>query len=184
MQGVVKYVRVTFDLFPDRRQVCVAAVDCSKCQPVNSWRDEDQELSKVSPAPLSLSLWAAHLSGCGLGVVRVPKVWVAQYRYRPRSPAHWPRPHPTESLCSGSAVWSEVFGSADSHTVFSDHLSRAQAPRQSGETDPPLFPSQVHPLPTLTLHTHHCAHTLHHAHTSQFSRHQGVRGDSREDGQE
>ena len=47
MQGVVTYVRVTFDLFPDRRQVCVAAVDYAKCQPVNSWRDEDQELSKV-----------------------------------------------------------------------------------------------------------------------------------------
>ena len=28
-------------------QVCVAAVDEQKCQPVNSWRDEDQELSKV-----------------------------------------------------------------------------------------------------------------------------------------
>lgn len=48
VQGVVKYVRVTFDLFPDQRQVCVAAVDYAKCQPVNSWRDEDQELSKVS----------------------------------------------------------------------------------------------------------------------------------------
>ena len=47
VQGVVKYVRVTFDLFPDQRQVCVAAVDYAKCQPVNSWRDEDQELSKV-----------------------------------------------------------------------------------------------------------------------------------------
>jgi hypothetical protein len=47
VQGVVKYVRVTFDLFPDQRQVCVAAVDYTKCQPVNSWRDEDQELGKV-----------------------------------------------------------------------------------------------------------------------------------------
>ena len=47
MQGVVKYVRVTFDLFADERQVCVAAVDYCKCQPVNSWRDEDQELGKV-----------------------------------------------------------------------------------------------------------------------------------------
>ena len=47
MEGVIKYVRVTFDLFPDERQVCVAAVDYTKCQPVNSWRDEDQELGKV-----------------------------------------------------------------------------------------------------------------------------------------
>ena len=50
VQGVVKYVRVTFDLFPNERQVCVAAVDYTKCQPVNSWRDEDQELGKVGPA--------------------------------------------------------------------------------------------------------------------------------------
>ena len=48
MQGAVRYVRVIFDLFPDERQVCVAAVDYAKCQPVNSWRDEDQELGKVS----------------------------------------------------------------------------------------------------------------------------------------
>ena len=28
-------------------QLCVAAVDEAKCQPVNSWRDEDQEVAKV-----------------------------------------------------------------------------------------------------------------------------------------
>lgn len=28
-------------------QLCVAAVDEAKCQPVNSWRDEDQEVGKV-----------------------------------------------------------------------------------------------------------------------------------------
>lgn len=47
VEGVMRYVRVTFDLFPDERQVCVAAVDYAKCQPINSWRDEDQELGKV-----------------------------------------------------------------------------------------------------------------------------------------
>jgi len=30
-----------------RVQVCVAAVDEAKCQPINSWRDEDQEVGKV-----------------------------------------------------------------------------------------------------------------------------------------
>ena len=38
---------MVFDLFPDQSQVCVAAVDEGKCQPVNSWRDEDQDVSKV-----------------------------------------------------------------------------------------------------------------------------------------
>lgn len=47
VESVMRYVRVTFDLFPDERQVCVAAVDYAKCQPINSWRDEDQELGKV-----------------------------------------------------------------------------------------------------------------------------------------
>ena len=31
----------------DCMQVCVAAVDEAKCQPINSWRDEDQEVGKV-----------------------------------------------------------------------------------------------------------------------------------------
>lgn len=47
VEGVLEYCRVVFDLFPDQCQVCVAAVDEGKCQPVNSWRDEDQDVSKV-----------------------------------------------------------------------------------------------------------------------------------------
>eukprot|EP00731_Ephydatia_muelleri_P001374 Em0001g1374a len=47
VEAMTEYCRVVFDIFPDKYQVCVAAVDEQKCQPVNSWRDEDQELSKV-----------------------------------------------------------------------------------------------------------------------------------------
>ena len=48
VEAVLEYCRVVFDLFPDQCQVCVAAVDEAKCQPVNSWRDEDQEVMKVA----------------------------------------------------------------------------------------------------------------------------------------
>ncbi len=47
VESVLEYCRIVFDLFPDECQVCVAAVDEAKCQPVNSWRDEDQEVVKV-----------------------------------------------------------------------------------------------------------------------------------------
>ena len=47
VESVTEYCRITFDLFPDRHQLCVAAVDDTKCQPINSWRDEDQEIGKV-----------------------------------------------------------------------------------------------------------------------------------------
>ena len=51
MEGV--YCRVVLDLFPEQHQVCVAAVDESKCQPINSWRDEDQDIGKVSQSSKS-----------------------------------------------------------------------------------------------------------------------------------
>lgn len=47
VEAVCEYCRVVLDLFPDQYQVCVAAVDEAKCQPINSWRDEDQDVSKV-----------------------------------------------------------------------------------------------------------------------------------------
>ena len=47
VEAVSEYCRVVLDLFPDQYQVCVAAVDEAKCQPINSWRDEDQDISKV-----------------------------------------------------------------------------------------------------------------------------------------
>ena len=47
VEAVCEYCRIVFDLFPDQNQVCVAAVDEAKCQPINSWRDEDQEIGKV-----------------------------------------------------------------------------------------------------------------------------------------
>jgi hypothetical protein len=47
VEAVTEYCRVIFDLFPDEYQVCVAAADEVKCHPINTWRDEDQELSKV-----------------------------------------------------------------------------------------------------------------------------------------
>ena len=47
VESVCEYCRIVFDLFPDQYQVCVAAVDEAKCQPVNSWRDEDQDMGKV-----------------------------------------------------------------------------------------------------------------------------------------
>ena len=47
VEAVCEYCRVVLDLFPDQYQVCVAAVDETKCQPINSWRDEDQDISKV-----------------------------------------------------------------------------------------------------------------------------------------
>lgn len=47
VEAVSEYCRVVLDLFPDQYQVCVAAVDETKCQPINSWRDEDQDISKV-----------------------------------------------------------------------------------------------------------------------------------------
>ena len=48
VEAVSEYCRVVLDLFPEQHQVCVAAVDESKCQPINSWRDEDQDIGKVS----------------------------------------------------------------------------------------------------------------------------------------
>ncbi len=47
VEAVSEYCRVVLDLFPEQHQVCVAAVDEAKCQPINSWRDEDQEINKV-----------------------------------------------------------------------------------------------------------------------------------------
>lgn len=47
VEAITEYCRITFDLFPARYQLCVAAVDEAKCQPINSWRDEDQEIGKV-----------------------------------------------------------------------------------------------------------------------------------------
>ena len=47
VEAVSEYCRVVLDLFPDQYQVCVAAVDEAKCQPINSWRDEDQDIYKV-----------------------------------------------------------------------------------------------------------------------------------------
>ena len=47
VEAVSEYCRVVLDLFPEEHQVCVAAVDEAKCQPINSWRDEDQDISKV-----------------------------------------------------------------------------------------------------------------------------------------
>lgn len=47
VEAVSEYCRVVLDLFPDHYQVCVAAVDETKCQPINSWRDEDQDIGKV-----------------------------------------------------------------------------------------------------------------------------------------
>ena len=47
VEAVSEYCRVVLDLFPDQYQVCVAAVDKTKCQPINSWRDEDQDINKV-----------------------------------------------------------------------------------------------------------------------------------------
>ena len=47
VEAVSEYCRVVLDLFPEQHQVCVAAVDETKCQPINSWRDEDQDISKV-----------------------------------------------------------------------------------------------------------------------------------------
>ena len=55
VEAVSEYCRVVLDLFPNLYQVCVAAVDEAKCQPINSWRDEDQDISKVDPA---LLVWA------------------------------------------------------------------------------------------------------------------------------
>ena len=49
VEAVSEYCRIVMDLFPDQHQVCVAAVDEAKCQPVNSWRDEDQDINKVIP---------------------------------------------------------------------------------------------------------------------------------------
>ena len=72
VQGVVKYVRVTFDLFPDQRQVCVAAVDYTKCQPVNSWRDEDQELGKVLSS--TAIAWRRRHN------TQLPVCWLSLYR--------------------------------------------------------------------------------------------------------
>lgn len=54
VEAVLEYCRIVFDLFPDQCQVCVAAVDEAKCQPVNSWRDEDQEVVKVCCFPIKL----------------------------------------------------------------------------------------------------------------------------------
>ncbi len=48
VEAVSEYCRVVLDLFPDKHQVCVAAVDETKCQPINSWRDEDQQFAKVN----------------------------------------------------------------------------------------------------------------------------------------
>jgi hypothetical protein len=47
VEAVSEYCRVVLDLFPNQYQVCVAAVDEAKCQPINSWRDEDQDINKV-----------------------------------------------------------------------------------------------------------------------------------------
>ena len=48
VEAVSEYCRVVLDLFPEQHQVCVAAVDeAGKCQPINSWRDEDQDITKV-----------------------------------------------------------------------------------------------------------------------------------------
>ena len=47
VEAVCDYCRIVFDLFPNQYQVCVAGVDEAKCQPINSWRDEDQEMGKV-----------------------------------------------------------------------------------------------------------------------------------------
>lgn len=47
VEAVTEYCRIIFDLFPDDYQVCVAAADEVKCHPINTWRDEDQELTKV-----------------------------------------------------------------------------------------------------------------------------------------
>ena len=47
MYGTCVHTDMKKEMFP-YTQVCVAAVDEQKCQPVNSWRDEDQELSKVA----------------------------------------------------------------------------------------------------------------------------------------
>lgn len=51
VEAVSEYCRVILDLFPEQYQVCVAAVDETKCQPINSWRDEDQDISKVLHFP-------------------------------------------------------------------------------------------------------------------------------------
>lgn len=56
VEAVSEYCRVVLDLFPDQYQVCVAAVDEAKCQPINSWRDEDQDISKVGTSGLSTRL--------------------------------------------------------------------------------------------------------------------------------
>ncbi len=56
VEAVSEYCRVVLDLFPEQYQVCVAAVDEAKCQPINSWRDEDQDIYKVDEF-----LFKAHL---------------------------------------------------------------------------------------------------------------------------
>ncbi len=55
VEAVLEYCRIVFDLFPDQCQMCVAAVDEAKCQPVNSWRDEDQEIVKVRSQLVSIT---------------------------------------------------------------------------------------------------------------------------------
>ena len=59
VEAVCDYCRIVFDLFPNQYQVCVAGVDEAKCQPINSWRDEDQEMGKVSRP------WAFHVYTIG-----------------------------------------------------------------------------------------------------------------------
>ena len=70
VEAVLEYCRIVFDLFPDQCQMCVAAVDEAKCQPVNSWRDEDQEIVKVRsqecPEGVSVTTVAAVHSCKGL----------------------------------------------------------------------------------------------------------------------
>lgn len=47
---VTMYVLISIELmymYTIKSQVCVAAADEVKCHPINTWRDEDQELTKV-----------------------------------------------------------------------------------------------------------------------------------------
>jgi hypothetical protein len=47
VEGISEYSRLVFDLFPNKSQVCIVSANSVDCIPVNTWRDEDQDLGKV-----------------------------------------------------------------------------------------------------------------------------------------
>lgn len=129
VEAVSEYCRVVLDLFPDQYQVCVAAVDEAKCQPINSWRDEDQDSNKVGVALQSRDQYPlSDLNHATVGVVWVSDVWCTSVPGTTRK--QWTA-HSLQSMSARLTICCALSGPAYSNSVCYNHQSTGKKANQS-----------------------------------------------------